>query len=66
MSPAPRFHAVRKWVRKELYETCTLFVQAYREAAELLRAENRNAPPEKGRSSFQAHFTGLALPSIPL
>jgi hypothetical protein len=42
-SPAPRFHAVRKWVRKELYQTYTLFVQAYREAAELLRLGNRNA-----------------------
>jgi hypothetical protein len=31
-SPAPRFHAVRKWVRKELYQTYTLFEQAYREA----------------------------------
>jgi hypothetical protein len=42
-SPAPRFHAVRKWIRKELYQAYTLFVQAYREAAELLRMGNRNA-----------------------
>jgi hypothetical protein len=49
-SPAPRFHAVRKWVRKELYQTYTLFVQAYREAAELLRLGNRNAPFPPGAS----------------
>jgi len=42
-SPAPRFHAVRKWVRKELHQTYTLFLQAYREAAGLLRLGNRNA-----------------------
>ena len=47
-SPAPRFHAVRKWVRKELYQTYTLFVQAYREAAELLRMGNRNAVFPRG------------------
>ncbi|HEV2853139.1 MAG TPA: transposase [Thermoanaerobaculia bacterium] len=47
-SPAPRFHAVRKWVRLELYQTYTLFVQAYREAAELLRLGNRNAPFPRG------------------
>ena len=27
-SPAPRFHAVRKWIRQELYQTYTLFAQA--------------------------------------
>ncbi len=47
-SPAPRFHAVRKWIRKELYQTYTLFVQAYREAAELLRMGNRNAVFPRG------------------
>ena len=49
-SPAPRFHAVRKWVRKELYQTYTLFVQAYREAAELLRIGNRSAVFPEGAS----------------
>jgi hypothetical protein len=43
-SPAPRFHAVRK----ELCQIYTLFVQAYREAAELLRMGNRNAVFPKG------------------
>ncbi len=47
-SPAPRFHAVRKWVREELYQTYTLFVQAYREAAELLRMGHRNAVFPRG------------------
>jgi hypothetical protein len=47
-SPAPRFHAIRKWVRQELYETYILFAQAYREAAEMLRLGNRNAPFPKG------------------
>src|SRR5215210_4581136 len=42
-SPAPRFHAIRKWVRQELYQTYTLFVQAYREAAERLRSGDRTA-----------------------
>jgi hypothetical protein len=54
-SPTPRFHAVRKWVRQELYQTYTLFVQAYREAAGLLRLGNRNA-----------HFpTGCFPPPLP-
>ena len=47
-SPAPRFHVVRKWVRKELYQTYTLFVQAYREAVELLRSGNRTAVFPRG------------------
>ncbi len=47
-SPAPRFHAVRKWIRQELYQTYTLFAQAYREAAEMLRLGNRNAPFPRG------------------
>lgn len=40
-SPAPRFHAIRKRVRKELYQAYSLFVQAYREAAERLSSGDR-------------------------
>ena len=46
-SPAPFCHALRKKVRKALWEAYGYFVAAYREAAEKLRAGDRNAefPP---------------------
>jgi REP element-mobilizing transposase RayT len=46
-SPAPFCHALRKTVRKALWETYGFFVAAYREAAEKLRAGDRNVefPP---------------------
>jgi putative transposase len=46
-SPAPLFHAVSARVRRELWEAYHLFVAAFRDAAEKLRAGNRNAvfPP---------------------
>jgi len=46
-SPAPFCHALRKKVRKVLWEAYGYFVAAYREAAEKLRAGDRNAefPP---------------------
>ena len=46
-SPAPFCHALRKRIRKALWEAYGLFVAAYREAAEKLRAGDRNAefPP---------------------
>jgi hypothetical protein len=42
-SPAPAFHAASQAVRRGLREAYALFVAAYREAAEKLRAGNRNA-----------------------
>jgi hypothetical protein len=46
-SPAPRFHALSATVRRELWEAYRLFVAAFRQAAEKLRAGDRNAvfPP---------------------
>jgi hypothetical protein len=46
-SPAPRFHAFRKSVRRELYEAYAWFVGAFREASEKLRSGDRTArfPP---------------------
>ena len=41
-SPAPAFHAASKAVRRELWNAYSLFVAAYREAAEKLRAGVRN------------------------
>ncbi len=42
-SPAPLFHAVSARVRRELWEAYRLFVAAYRQAAEKLRAGDRDA-----------------------
>jgi hypothetical protein len=46
-SPAPFCHALRKKVGRPLWEAYGYFVAAYREAAEKLRAGDRNAefPP---------------------
>ena len=41
-SPAPFCHALRKTVRKALWEAYGFFVAAYREAAEKLRAGDRS------------------------
>jgi hypothetical protein len=41
-SPAPRFHAASKRARRELYAAYALFLQAYRDASEKLRAGNRD------------------------
>lgn len=57
-SPAPRFHAIRKWIRQELYQTYTLFAQAYRAAAEMLRLGNRNAPFSRGCFPLPLPFVG--------
>jgi hypothetical protein len=40
-SPAPRFHAMRKTIRTELYQMYAWFVAAYRTASEKLRSGNR-------------------------
>jgi REP element-mobilizing transposase RayT len=42
-SPAPRFHALSKQVRQAMYEAYAIFVAAFREAAERLRAGDREA-----------------------
>ena len=42
-SPAPRFHAFRKSVRRELYEAYAWFVAAFRYASEKLRSANLTA-----------------------
>jgi hypothetical protein len=42
-SPAPYFHALRKSVRKALYEAYFLFVAEYRDASEKLRSGDRTA-----------------------
>jgi hypothetical protein len=42
-SPAPLFHALSAGVRRELWEAYRLFVGAFRQAAEKLRAGDRNA-----------------------
>ena len=53
-SPAPAFHAASQAVRRQLREAYALFVAAYREAAEKLRAGNRNACFPSGASSCVA------------
>ena len=42
-SPAPLFHALSTGVRRELWEAYRLFVAAFRQAADRLRAGDRNA-----------------------
>jgi hypothetical protein len=42
-SPAPLFHAFTRRVRRELYEAYHLFLAAFRDAADRLRAGDRNA-----------------------
>jgi hypothetical protein len=42
-SPAPLFHAFIRRVRRELYEAYHLFLAAFRDAADCLRAGDRNA-----------------------
>ena len=38
-SPAPLFHALRKKVRRQMYQAYAMFVAAFREAADRLRDE---------------------------
>ncbi len=54
-SPAPAFHAASKAVRRELWNAYSLFVAAYRDAAEKLRAGVRNV----------AFPTGSFPPALP-
>ena len=57
-SPAPRFHAIRAWVRKELYQTYTLFAQAYRKAAERLSSGDRTVSFPAGSFPPPLPFVG--------
>ena len=43
-SPAPRFHAASRKMRRYLYQLYAEFVAQFRDAAERLRAGDRNAP----------------------
>jgi len=54
-SPAPLFHTVSQAVRRELYEGYAWFVAAFRQAAEKLKAGDRNA----------AFPTGSFPPALP-
>lgn len=56
-SPAPQFHALCAKVRRELWEAYSLFVAAFRQAAEKLRAGDRNA-------AFPAGSFPPALPFV--
>lgn len=47
-SPAPMFHALSAVVRRELWEAYRLFVAAFQQAAEKLRAGDRNAAFPRG------------------
>ncbi len=49
-SPAPRFHAATKAIRDGLREAYGLFLAAFRNAAELLKAGDRSARFPLGRS----------------
>ena len=55
-SPAPLFHAFTRRIRRELYEAYHLFLAAFRDAADRLRAGDRNA-------SFPWEAFRLACPS---
>jgi hypothetical protein len=54
-SPAPRFHAWSREARWALYEAYGLFVAAFRDAAEKLRAGDRMARFPAG--SFPPHLS---------
>jgi hypothetical protein len=49
-SPAPAFHAASKAVRRELWNAYALFVAAYRDAAEKLRAGSATWRSRSGAS----------------
>ena len=57
-SPAPFCHALRKAVRKALWEAYGYFVAAYREAAEKLRAGDRSVEFPAGKLPAQAAVRG--------
>jgi hypothetical protein len=62
-SPAPRFHAWRKSVRKEMWEAYALFVAAFREAAERLKQGHPEPGFPEGCFPPGAPFVGIPLPA---
>jgi hypothetical protein len=65
-SPAPLFHALSAGARREFWEAYRLFVAAFRQAAEKLRAGDRNAAfplaeVSRGLNSRQAPNVRLVL-----
>ncbi len=57
-SPAPRFHAASREARRYLYRLYAEFVAQFREAAERLRAGDRNAPFPLGSFPPALPFVG--------
>jgi putative transposase len=57
-SPAPAFHAASKTVRRELWNAYALFVSAYRDAAEKLRAGIRDVVFPRGSFPPALPFVG--------
>lgn len=57
-SPAPMFHELREAVRRELYEGYAWSVAAFRDAAEKLRAGDRNASFPAGSFPPAPPFVG--------
>jgi hypothetical protein len=57
-SPAPRFHAASRETRRFLYRIYAEFVGQFREAAERLRAGDRNAPFPPGSFPPALPFVG--------
>jgi putative transposase len=57
-SPAPAFHAASKAVRRELWNAYSLFVAAYRDAAEKLKAGIRDVVFPRGSFPPALPFVG--------
>ena len=57
-SPAPRFHAASRQARRFLYQLYAEFVAQFRDAAERLRAGDRNAPFPPGSFPPALPFVG--------
>jgi len=57
-SPAPAFHAASQAVRRELWDAYGWFVGAFRQAAEKLRAGDRNAAFPVGSFPPALKFVG--------
>jgi hypothetical protein len=57
-SPAPAFHAASQAVRRELRDAYGWFVGAFRQAAEKLRAGDRNAVFPAGSFPPALKFVG--------
>jgi hypothetical protein len=60
-SPAPLFHAIKREVRKALWEAYAWFVAAFREAAEKLRAGDLPIPHRQLSTFPTLRFRGSCL-----